>query len=227
VNTAYMVFSDFLAALPVYLLNGFLATAYALAGAGAALTSLASAGLLAYFADRRMQGRAAFRPGRAGREAATGDTHTAQIMTALVLGLWLLAQWGMGAPVPWIGAAMWATGAGLLLLMHLQEQTLMWSVKSGIAIYALAVGGSRIYLAYTTQLSPQQWAALIGSAESAAAVIASTRGSVTTIILWALWLVIPLGYFAMLLQQALLNPLSLVRPLASAGELIERYRTRR
>ena len=147
-NSVYMLFSDFLAALPVYLLNGFLATAYALAGAGAALTSLASAGLLAHFADRRMQGRAAFRPGRAGREAAASDPHTAQIMTALVLGLWLLAQWGMGAPVPWIGAAMWATGAGLLLVMHLQEQTLLWSVKSGIAIYALAVAGSRIYLAY-------------------------------------------------------------------------------
>jgi len=226
-DSAYFAFSSFLADLPVYLLNGILAAGYALAEAGAALTSLVSAGLLARYADRRMQTRAAFRPGRAGREAAAADPHTAQVMTGLVLALWLLAQWGMGAPVPWIGAAMWACGTTLLLAMRLQEQALLWSVKSGIAIYALAVAGSRIYLAYTAQLSPAQWAALIGSAESAAAVIASTRGSVTTIILWALWLVIPLGYFAMLLQQALLNPLSLVRPLAGAGELIERYRTRR
>ena len=223
----FLVFGDFLAALPTYLLNGILATSYVLVEAGAGLVSMMSAAVLVYFVDRRVQSRAAFRPGRAGREASTPDLYTAQIMTALVLGLWLLSQWGMGAPVPWIGAAMWFTGAGLLLLMRLQEHTLLWSVKSGIAIYALAVSGSRLYLAYTAQLSAEQWAALIGSAESAAAVIASTRGSVTTIILWALWLVIPLGYFAMLLQQALLNPLSLVRPLASAGELIERYRTRR
>jgi len=39
--------------------------------------------------------------------------------------------------------------------------------------------------------------------------------------------VIPLGYFAMLLQQVLINPMSLVSPLAGASELIERYRTRR
>jgi len=58
-------------------------------------------------------------------------------------------------------------------------------------------------------------------------VIANTRGNVTTIILWALWLVIPLGYFAMLLQQVLINPMSLVNPLAGASELINRYRTRR
>jgi hypothetical protein len=104
---------------------------------------------------------------------------------------------------------------------------LLWNVKSGIAIYALAVIGSRLYLAYTAQLSADQWAALIGSTESAAAVIANTRGNVTTIILWALWLVIPLGYFAMLLQQVLINPVSLVNPLAGAGELIQRYRTRK
>ena len=104
---------------------------------------------------------------------------------------------------------------------------MLWNVKSGIAIYALAVIGSRLYLAYTAQLSPEQWAALIGSAESAAAVISNTRGNVTTIILWALWLVIPLGFFAMLLQQIFLNPMSLVNPLASAHDLLQRYRVRR
>jgi hypothetical protein len=40
--------------------------------------------------------------------------------------------------------------------------------------------------------------------------------------LWALWLVIPLGYFAMLLQQLLLNPMSLANPLVGVNELIER-----
>ncbi|GAP18917.1 hypothetical protein [Levilinea saccharolytica] len=223
----FVVFGDFLAALPTYLLNGVLATVYWLSESGAALVSILCAGLIIRFVDQRVQSRAAFRPGRSGREAATPDLYTAQITTAIILVLWVISQWGMGAPVPWLGAAMWIAGTIILLLVHMQEHTLLWNMKSGIAIYSLAVIGSRLYLAYTAQLSADQWAALIGTSESASAVIANTRGNVTTIILWALWLVIPLGYFAMLLQQVLINPMSLVNPLAGASELINRYRTRR
>lgn len=223
----FVVFGDFLAALPTYLLNGVLATVYWLGESGAALVSILCAGLIIRFVDQRVQSRAAFRPGRSGREAATPDLYTAQITTAIILVMWVISQWGMGAPVPWLGAAMWIAGTIILLLVHMQEHTLLWNMKSGIAIYSLAVIGSRLYLAYTAQLSADQWAALIGTSESASAVIANTRGNVTTIILWALWLVIPLGYFAMLLQQVLINPMSLVNPLAGASELINRYRTRR
>ena len=223
----FVVFGDFLAALPTYLLNGVLATVYWLGESGAALVSILCAGLIIRFVDQRVQSRAAFRLGRSGREAATPDLYTAQITTAIILVLWVISQWGMGAPVPWLGAAMWIAGTIILLLVHMQEHTLLWNMKSGIAIYSLAVIGSRLYLAYTAQLSADQWAALIGTSESASAVIANTRGNVTTIILWALWLVIPLGYFAMLLQQVLINPMSLVNPLAGASELINRYRTRR
>lgn len=223
----FVVFGDFLAALPTYLLNGVLATVYWLGESGAALVSILCAGVIIRFVDQRVQSRAAFRPGRSGREAATPDLYTAQITTAIILVLWVISQWGMGAPVPWLGAAMWIAGTIILLLVRMQEHTLLWNMKSGIAIYSLAVIGSRLYLAYTAQLSADQWAALIGTSESASAVIANTRGNVTTIILWALWLVIPLGYFAMLLQQVLINPMSLVNPLAGANELINRYRTRR
>ncbi len=223
----FVVFADFLAALPTYLLNGVLATIYWLGESGAALVSILCAGLIIRFVDQRVQSRAAFRPGRSGREATTPDLYTAQITTAIILVMWVISQWGMGAPVPWLGAAMWIAGTIILLLVHMQEHTLLWNMKSGIAIYSLAVIGSRLYLAYTAQLSADQWAALIGTSESASAVIANTRGNVTTIILWALWLVIPLGYFAMLLQQVLINPMSLVNPLAGASELINRYRTRR
>ena len=223
----FVVFGDFLAALPTYLLNGVLATVYWLGESGAALVSILCAGLIIRFVDQRVQSRAAFRPGRSGREAATPDLYTAQITTAIILVMWVISQWGMGAPVPWLGAAMWLTGTIIVLLVHMQEHTLLWNMKSGIAIYSLAVIGSRLYLAYTAQLSADQWAALIGTSESAAAVIANTRGNVTTIILWALWLVIPLGYFAMLLQQVLINPMSLVNPLAGASELINRYRTQK
>jgi hypothetical protein len=223
----FVLFGDFLAALPTYLLNGVLVTIYWLIDSAPALVSIACAAGIAYLVDRGVQSRVAFRPGRGGREAATPDPHTAQILTGIVLVTWIISQWGMGAPVPWIGAAMWLFGAIVLLVTRHQEPAALWSVKSGIAIYALAVLGSRLYLAYTAELSAEQWAALIGSAESAASLISNTRGNVTTIILWALWLVIPLGYFAMLLQQLLLNPISLSSPLAGAHALIERYRVRR
>lgn len=223
----FVVFGDFLIALPTYLLNGILETVYWLGESGAALVSIFCAGLIIRFVDQRVQSRAAFRPGRSGREAATPDLYTAQITTTIILAMWVISQWRMGAPVPWLGAAMWLTGTIIVLLVHMQEHTLLWNMKSGIAIYSLAVIGSRLYLAYTAQLSADQWAALIGTSENAAAVIANTRGNVTTIILWALWLVIPLGYFAMLLQQVLINPMSLVNPLAGASELINRYRIRR
>ncbi|MDX9864857.1 MAG: hypothetical protein RBT34_08635 [Anaerolineaceae bacterium] len=223
----FVVFGDFLVALPTYLLNGVLATVYWLGESGSALVSILCAGLIIRFVDNRIQSRAAFRPGRSGRDATSSDLYTAQITTAIILLMWVISQWGMGAPVPWLGASMWMVGALIVLTVRMQEHTLLWNMKSGIAIYSLAVLGSRLYLAYTAQLSAQQWAALIGTSESAAAVIANTRGNVTTIILWALWLVIPLGYFAMLFQQVLINPMSLVNPLAGASELINRYRTRR
>ncbi len=225
----FVLFAQFLEALPTYLLNGLLATLYWLADSGAALISLACAAGLMAWVDGPAQRRAAFRPGRNARQGQSlpGDTPTAQILTGIVLVLWTASQWGMGAPVPWIGAAMWFFGLLVALLVRQQETTMLWNVKSGIFIYSLAVLGSRLYLASTAQLSPEQWAALIGSTESAAQVIANTRSSVTTILLWALWLVIPLGYFAMLLQQALLNPWSLVTPLANATERIQRYRMRR
>ncbi len=109
----------------------------------------------------------------------------------------------------------------------------------GVVIMILLLGGAVVITAFAaliaqmglllrmrpqTELRSQQMA---NPTESASMVIASTRGNVTTIILWALWLVIPLGYFAMLLQQLFINPISLSTPLASAQELIERYRVRR
>jgi hypothetical protein len=216
--------------LPVYLANGGLVILYWLGENSAALISILCAALMVLLPDAEIQQRAAFRPLR-GERAQDGGTanpspRTAQIMTILVLVTWLAAQWGMGAPVPWIGAAMWIAGLLAVFALTLQRFNLLWYVKAGVAIYALSVIGSRIYLAYTAHLTPEQWAALIGSSESATAVIASTRGSVTTILLWALWLVVPLGYFSMLVQQIFINPMSIVNPLAGAHDLLRSLRVR-
>ncbi|GAP09984.1 hypothetical protein BECAL_01138 [Bellilinea caldifistulae] len=216
--------------LPVYLANGVLVILYWLAAHMPALTSLLCALLMAWLPDAEIQQRAGFRPRRSER-GSSGDSggkmpRTAQVMTGMVLAAWIIAQWDMGAPVPWIGAAMWVAGLAAILALSAQRFNLLWYVKAGIAMYALAVIGSRIYLGYTAGLTPEQWAALIGSSESAAVVIANTRSNVTTILLWALWLIVPLGYFSMLVQQIFINPMSMVNPLAGAQDMLRALRVR-
>lgn len=216
--------------LPVYLANGVLVILYWLAAHTPALASLVSALLMAWLPDAEIQQRAGFRPRRSERGSASGSSgnipRTAQVMTVMVLVAWIIAQWDMGAPVPWIGAAMWVAGLAAILALSAQRFNLLWYVKAGIAMYSLAVIGSRIYLGYTAGLTPEQWAALIGSSESAAIVIANTRSNVTTILLWALWLIVPLGYFSMLVQQVFINPMSMVNPLAGAQDLLRALRVR-
>jgi len=230
-----------------YVANGSLLLVYLLAGNLPAIMSLASASFIFLVLDSEVQRRAGFRPLRGGpmgqpdlperrgmlaqamtdQRSAGPQPRTAQILTGIVFALWLAAQTGMAAPVPWIGAAMWLVGVIVLLVMpdH-QRFNQLWFVKTGLAVYALLVIGSRIYLGYATQLSPEQWAGIIGSAESASAIIASTKGNVTTIILWALWLVAPLGYFSPLVQQVFVNPMNLVSPLAGAQDVLKRIRER-
>jgi hypothetical protein len=190
-----------------------------------ALASIGAAYLIANVPDRLVQDRTG-RPLRGDRAGDLQGPKSAQVMTGLVLLLWIAGLWGMGAPVPWIGAAMWLVGGFAVIIMQNQQFNLLWFVKTGIAIYALAVIASRLYLAYTIQLTPEQWAALIGSSQSAAAVIANTRGNTITIILWALWLVSPLGYFSMLLQQVFLNPVSVLNPVSGVQKTLEALRYR-
>jgi hypothetical protein len=213
--------------LLIYLANGMLVILYLLAAHSAALVSLAFALLIMLLPDAQIQARAGYRPSRHEEVSSIGATpRTAQIMTGIVLIAWLIAQWDMGAPVPWIGAVMWFAGLIAVLTLSSQRFNLLWYVKAGIAMYALAVIGSRIYLGYTSHLTAEQWAALVGSSENAATLIASTRGNVTTILLWALWLVVPLGYFSMLVQRVFINPMSIVNPLASAQDMLRALRMR-
>jgi hypothetical protein len=153
----------FLMDLPVYLANGGLVIAYWLAENSAALVSLLCAILLALLPDAEIQQRAGFRPRRNDRSQNNRSINrlprTAQTMTVIVFTVWLIAQWDMGAPVPWIGAAMWVGGLLAVLALSVQRFNLLWYVKAGIA-FNLAVIGSRIYLNYTAHLLDR--AALIG-----------------------------------------------------------------
>ncbi len=211
---------------PVYVINGLLWLLYAVASVLPALVSVGVAGVMMLVVDDAVQKLASARPLRDGRGGIQTSPKTSQIITGIVLALWLVAQWGMGAPVPWIGASMWLAGLLAILAAPAQRFSLLNGVKVGLVTYALAVIVSRIYLAYTSRISPEEWAALLGSAETAARVIASTRANTTTVAIWALWLVVPLGYFSMLAQQVFLNPISLTNPLATYEQMLVSLRDR-
>lgn len=221
-----------LADLPVYLANGLLILLYATLGNLAAILSAGFAGVIGWRFDQPARQAAGFVPlrmsGLGDGKQADRATPLGLILTGAALGLWLLAQALIGEPVAWIGAGMWGVGlvATTLAEGHQRDNTL-WFVKSGLILYSLAVIASRIYLNYTAQLSPEQWAGLLGSTDTAAAVIANTRSNVTTIVLWAIWLVIPLGYFSMLIQQLLVMPRSLLSPQADARRAMRDTLSRR
>jgi hypothetical protein len=99
---------------------------------------------------------------------------------------------------------------------------LLWYVKAGIAMYALAVMGS--HLPDIPPARPQSSGRRLLVRQSAA--YCNTRSNVTTILLWALWLIVPLGYFSMLVQQIFINPMSMVNPLAGAQDLLRALRVR-
>lgn len=239
----FTAISEGLQALAVYFANGLLSLVYALAAAAPALASTACAAAIILFLDCPAQARLAFRPQRGGFQPQprpglslsevvqtafpAGQSHTYQTLTLAALALWLVAQTGMAAPVPWIGAGMWVVGLAVLVAAPEHGRSnLLWFVKSGMAVYALLVLFFRLYLGYTSTLAVREWARWIGSSEVTAQVISTTRGNLTSLLLWMLWFIVPLGYLSLLIQQLLVNPVSGIHPRAGAEEMIRRLRQR-
>jgi hypothetical protein len=235
--------SDAVIDMLIYIANGGFVLLYFLRDALPALLSLAAALGILVFLDVPLQARANFRPLRQissgclpARSGVKGLLHlffepgkaqTSQILTLVTLALWLGAQFKMASPVPWIGVGMWVLGLLVLLAIPAHQRiNLLWFVKTGIAVYACLVIISRIYLGYTGQIAPQEWARFLGSSADALQVITRTRSNVATVILWALWLIAPLGYVSLLVQQLLVNPIGLVSPLSGAQEVLQRLRQR-
>jgi hypothetical protein len=226
----------------IYITNGILVTIYFLISLMPALVSLASALLLILTLDKDVQNSVNYRPSRNGpmgsdpmnrRDALYTSTETSstmktsQVLTIIAIGLWLIAQTGMAAPVPWIGASMWVFAVIVLFILpdH-RRYNQLWFIKSWLVIYAIAVIGSRLYIHYTSQLSASQWANIIGSAQTASTVIATTKGNTTTIITYALWFIVPLGFFAKTLRELFVNPINLLSPKAGVQEVLRRIRVR-
>jgi hypothetical protein len=213
----------------LYLANGVLAVGYFLAERAPQIAAIAAALVLALTFDRLAQREAVFASERyhAG-EAVTVRTlpRTAQVLTGATLLLWLVATWSLGAPVPLIGAVMWASGWGLLLIMPQQRWSLLWSMKGYLLLYSLTIIGFRVYLWQTAQLSPAQLAEVFGGAQSASQVIAQNTGTLRTLGAWLLWVIMPAGFFAIFLQNLIAQPMSLVGPFQGAEDVIAALRSR-
>ncbi len=140
-------------------------------------------------------------------------------LAAGVLGV--LASVVVPPPIPLIVAAMAWAGVGAVAVDRFNPDTLRWRIIGGLALYAVAALAWTGYSAYVASLSPEQWANLFASDE-AASTIAQGRSFLNTISVWGLWIIVPLGYFSLLLQGLFVHP-----PLpASPQEVIHTVRAR-
>jgi hypothetical protein len=140
----------------------------------------------------------------------------------LVAGfLGLLTAVAVPPPLPLIVLAMAWAGVAAITLDRFNPNTLRWRVIGGLALYAVAALAWTGYSAYVAHLSPEQWAGALASDE-AASTIAQGRSFLSTISVWGLWIIVPLGYFSLLLQGLFVHP-----PLqASPAEVIHAVRGR-
>ena len=133
----------------------------------------------------------------------------------------VLAAFVVPAPVPMILALMAWAGAIAVRMDRFNPTALRWRVNGGLALYALAALGFAAYAAYTSRLSPSTWAGVVASGE-AAAIVAQGRSFLNVIAVWGLWIIIPLGYLALLVQGIFVHPPTPARP----SELIHAVRAR-
>lgn len=185
--------------LAVYEVNGLLVVLYTAWEHVTALVVLAACGFLIRYADANL------RPWLAGASA-----------------LAVLAAALAAPPAPFLLMLMAAAGAVAVRLDRFNPDMLRWRVAGGLALYALAALGLEGYRAYLAGLDAAAWAAAIGGQGEAQATLAQGRAFVETLATWGIWLILPLGYFSLLVQAFLAHPPTPGR----ADELIHTIRTR-
>jgi len=108
-------------------------------------------------------------------------------------------------PVPLILLAMICVGLFAVWLDRFGPSALRWRVMGGLALYSLTALGFTAYAAYVSRLDPDIWAGVLAQGE-AASVVSQGRAFLTTIAVWGLWIILPLGYLGMLVQGMLVHP---------------------
>jgi hypothetical protein len=133
----------------------------------------------------------------------------------------ILAAFVVPAPIPLILVVMVWAGAIAIWTNRFNPKALRWRVNYSLAIYALTAIGFTAYAAYASRLSLDTWASVVSSGE-ADAVIAQGRSFLNRIAIWGLWIILPVGYLALLIQGALVHPPTPKTP----AELIHTVRAR-
>ncbi len=134
----------------------------------------------------------------------------------------LLAAFFTASPAPFLLAAMSLAGVGAVLLERFNPDALRWRITGGLTLYALAALAHLGYASYLAGVDAAAWAQAIGGQQEAALALAQGRAFVETLATWALWLILPLGYFSLLAQTLLAHPPLTARP----DEIITAVRTR-
>ena len=176
--------------------------------------------------DTIVQQRASERPRRHGRGSVQTGAPTARYYTLFAIAVWLLVSLSSRFPVPLIGACLWWIGALAILALPEERFNQLWWAKTGILVYAALVILLRFGLAVLGQVSPADWAAVVGSQADAQVALNSTRGNIATIGMLFVFVLYPIGYAGLLLNRFLRNPKPLYNIGLEAGQVIERLRTR-
>jgi hypothetical protein len=127
------------------------------------------------------------------------------------------------SPIPLIVLAMGWGGVIGVAVDKFNPDSRRWRVVGGLAIYAVTALAFTAYAAYVAQLGPEEWAAIF-AADEAAATIAQGRSFLSTINVWGLWIIIPGGYFSLLLQGLFVHaplrrdPAALIHEVRGRGE---------
>ena len=123
-----------------------------------------------------------------------------------VAGLALLAAFIGQPPAPLLLAVMSVAGAAAVYLDKFNPNALRWRVAGGLALYALASLAYLAYSRYLAALDATAWAEAIGGQGQALMALAQGKAFVDTLAVWGLWLILPLAFFALLVQGVLVHP---------------------
>jgi len=109
------------------------------------------------------------------------------------------------APIPLILVVMSWAGAIASRTDRFNPIALRWRVNGSLALCALTAIGFTAYAAYASRLSLDTWSSVVSSGE-ASSVISQGRSFLNTIAIWGLWIIMPVGYLAILLQGVFVHP---------------------
>ncbi len=217
---------EILLAVPIWWTNGVLAMLYWSLAHLPELVALLAGLVILLGIDPLIQQRASQRPRRQGRGEVQTASPNAQYFTLATMVAWLLVSLLSRFPVPLIGACLWWLGLLGILAVPEERFNQLWWAKTGILTYAGLVLVLRFGLAVLAEVSPADWAAVVGSRLDAQAALSSTRGNIATIGMLFTFVLYPLGYTGLLFNRFLRNPKPLYNLGLEAGDVLQRLRTR-